>query len=66
MVLTRKLDETIMIGDDISITIIQITPQKVRIGIDAPNNCPVHRQEVYDAIKRDFPTGLTFEGDPGP
>jgi carbon storage regulator len=42
-----------MIGDDIVITIVDIRGDKVRLGIDAPKEVPVHRQEVYDAIKRE-------------
>ena len=42
----------IMIGDDIVITVVEIRGDKVRLGIDAPKNVPVHRHEVYDDIKR--------------
>lgn len=52
LVLSRKVDETIVIGDNIFITVVDIRGDKVRLGIDAPTNIPVHRQEVYDAIKR--------------
>jgi len=52
LVLSRHRDESIKIGDDITITIIDIRGDKVRLGIDAPEQIPVHRQEVYDAIKR--------------
>jgi len=50
LVLSRKRDETIVIGDDIRITIVDIRGEKVRLGIDAPASVTVHRQEVYDAI----------------
>jgi len=50
LVLSRHRDESIMIGDDIVITIVDIRGDKVRLGIDAPTDIPVHRQEVYDAI----------------
>lgn len=53
LVLSRHRDESIMIGDNISITIVDIRGDKVRIGISAPANVPVHRQEVYDAIQRE-------------
>ena len=53
LVLSRQRDETIMIGDDIEITIVDIRGDKVRIGINAPKSIPVHRKEVYDAIKRE-------------
>ena len=53
LVLSRQRDETIMIGDDIEITIVDIRGDKVRLGISAPHNIPVHRKEVYEAIKRE-------------
>ena len=53
LVLSRHRDESIMIGDDIVITIVDIRGDKVRLGIDAPQEVPVHRQDVYVAIKRE-------------
>jgi len=53
LVLSRQRDQTIMIGDDIEITIVDIRGDKVRIGINAPSEIPVHRKEVYEAIKRE-------------
>ena len=53
LVLTRKKNESIIIGDSISIMVIEIRGDKVRLGIDAPREVPVHRQEVYEAIKRE-------------
>lgn len=53
LVLSRQRDETIMIGDDIEITIVDIRGDKVRLGITAPSHVPVHRKEVYEAIKRE-------------
>lgn len=52
LVLSRQRGESIMIGDDIKITVIQISRGKVRFGIAAPKNLPVHRQEVYDRLAR--------------
>jgi carbon storage regulator len=52
LVLTRKVNETIQIGDDIFVTITDLKKDKVRIGITAPNNVPVDRQEIADAKKR--------------
>ncbi|MFN9912781.1 MAG: carbon storage regulator CsrA, partial [Pirellulaceae bacterium] len=46
-------DESIMIGDDVVVTIVDIRGDKVRLGIQAPHDIPVHRQEVYEAIKRE-------------
>ena len=53
LVLTRKRDEKIVIGDSITITIIDIRGGKIRIGIDAPKDVTVHRQEIYDAIQQE-------------
>ena len=53
LVLSRQRDERIMIGDNVVVTIVDIRGDKVRLGIEAPNEVPVHRQEVYEAIKRD-------------
>jgi carbon storage regulator len=53
LVLSRKADGRIMIGDDIIITVVSIRGDVVRLGIDAPAEVPVHREEVYDAIRRE-------------
>jgi len=53
LVLSRHRDESIMIGDDVVVTIVDIRGDKVRLGIEAPQSIPVHRQEVSDAIKRE-------------
>ncbi|WP_437186348.1 carbon storage regulator CsrA [Planctomicrobium sp. SH668] len=53
LVLSRHRDESIMIGDNIVITIVDIRGDKVRLGIQAPTEIPVHRQEVYEAIQRE-------------
>jgi carbon storage regulator len=53
LVLSRQKDETIMIGDDVEITVVDIRGDKVRLGISAPPHIPVHRKEVYEAIQRE-------------
>jgi carbon storage regulator len=53
LVLSRHRDESIIIGDDIKITVVDIRGDKVRLGINAPVEIPVHRQEVYEAIQRE-------------
>lgn len=53
LVLSRKKDEKISIGDSITITVVEIRGRKVRLGIEAPADVPVHRQEVYDTIKKE-------------
>lgn len=52
LVLSRHKNESITIGDDITITIVDIRGDKVRLGVEAPREVPVHRREVYDAILR--------------
>jgi len=53
LVLSRQKDESIVIGDDVEITIVDIRGNKVRLGITAPKDIPVHRREVYEAIQRE-------------
>jgi len=53
LVLSRQRDESIIIGDNIVITIVDIRGDKVRLGIQAPKEITVHRQEVYDAIQKE-------------
>jgi carbon storage regulator len=53
LVLSRQRDESIIIGDNIVITIVDIRGDKVRLGINAPTEIPVHRREVYEAIQRE-------------
>lgn len=53
LVLSRHRDESIIIGDNIVVTIVDVRGDKVRLGIDAPTEIPVHRREVYEAIQRE-------------
>lgn len=53
LVLSRQRDETIMIGDDVEVTVVDIRGDKVRLGITAPREVSVHRKEVYEAIRRE-------------
>ena len=53
LVLSRQRDESIIIGDNIVVTIVDIRGDKVRLGIQAPTEIPVHRREVYEAIQRE-------------
>jgi len=52
LVLSRKVNESIVINDDIVIVVVDIRGDKVRLGVDAPKEIPVHRQEVFDAIHK--------------
>ena len=53
LVLSRQKDESIIIGDDVVVTIVDVRGDKVRLGITAPKNISVHRREVYEAIQRE-------------
>ena len=53
LVLSRQRDESIVIGENVIVTIVDIRGDKVRLGIQAPGEIPVHRQEVYEAIQRE-------------
>jgi len=55
LVLSRKKDEKIVIGDSITLMVLEIQGGKVRLGIEAPRDVSVHREEVYEAIKREKP-----------
>lgn len=53
LILSRKKGETIVIGDIIDVTVVEIRGDKVRLGISAPRDVPVHRKEIYEAIQRE-------------
>jgi len=57
LVLSRKKNESIVIDDDITIVVVEIRGDKVRLGVEAPKEIPVHRQEVFEAIKRNQQNG---------
>ncbi|NCF38918.1 MAG: carbon storage regulator CsrA, partial [Planctomycetia bacterium] len=62
LVLSRQRDETIMIGDDVELTIVDIRGDKVRIGISAPSSVSVHRKEVYEAIRTENEQAAAISG----
>ncbi len=64
LVLSRKKNESIVINDDIKVVVVEIRGDKVRLGVEAPKEVPVHRREVYDAIKRSE-NGETAENQSG-
>lgn len=53
LILTRRVGETIKIGDDVAVTVLGVKGNQVRIGIDAPKNITVHREEIYERVKRE-------------
>ena len=52
LVVSRRINEVVRINDDISVKVVDIRGDKVRLGFEAPKDVPIHRQEVYDAIQR--------------
>ena len=70
LVLSRQRDQTVMIGDEIEVTIVDVRGDRVRLGFKAPAEVPVHRKEVYDAIRRENERAAAFRGEigrmPGP
>jgi len=52
LILTRRVNEKLMVGDDVTVTVLSISGNQVRIGINAPRHVPVHREEIYEKVKR--------------
>jgi carbon storage regulator len=63
LVLSRTINESIMIGDDVEVLIVGVRGDKVRLGITAPKDIPVHRREIYDIILLEKKTGQKAKGD---
>ncbi len=64
LVLSRKKNESIVINDDITIVVVEIRGDKVRLGVEAPKEVPVHRREVFDAIRRNEAATQKTAGSP--
>ena len=57
LILTRRVNEKLMVGDDVTVTVLSISGNQVRIGINAPRHVPVHREEIYEKVKRQQSAG---------
>ena len=64
LILTRRVGETVMIGDDVTITVLGVKGNQVRVGINAPKHVAVHREEIYERIKREQQGGGPEGGGP--
>lgn len=61
LILTRRVGETLMIGDEVTVTVLGVKGNQVRIGVNAPKNVSVHREEIYERIKQEEEGGKTRE-----
>lgn len=61
LILTRRVGETVMIGDEVTVTVLGVKGNQVRLGVNAPKDVAVHREEIYERIKREQ-TGEQPEG----
>lgn len=57
LILTRRVGETLMVGDDVTVTVLGVKGNQVRIGVNAPKDVAVHREEIYDRIRKENETG---------
>jgi carbon storage regulator len=67
LILTRRVGESVMIGNDVTVTVLGVKGNQVRVGINAPKNVAVHREEIYERIKREQqgePQGEPASGEP--
>ena len=64
LILTRRVGETLMVGDDVTVTVLGVKGNQVRIGVNAPKDVAVHREEIYDRIREES-EAEEAEGDEG-
>lgn len=57
LILTRRVGETLMVGDDVTVTVLGVKGNQVRIGVNAPKDVAVHREEIYDRIRKENEAG---------
>ncbi len=65
LILTRRVGETLMIGDDVTVTVLGVKGNQVRIGVNAPKDVAVHREEIYERIRKENDTGEAGKVDSG-
>lgn len=63
LILTRRVGETVMIGDSVTVTVLGVKGNQVRLGVNAPKDVAVHREEIYERIKREQDGGTADSGD---
>jgi len=66
LILTRRIGETLMVGDDVTITVLGVKGNQVRIGVNAPKEIPVHREEIYQRIQKDKAASAALDSPPDP